>query len=741
MSEAEVLLSVAEGALCDEDGEEAFRSAEKALGLFSDSGDAARAAEAVRILGGAYVLREQAEEGLRIVEEALGKAREAGDQRQEAVLLLATAEVAADGLGQEKREEALQAANGAIEMFKAMGERKLEAMAQLALATVLMQKAVKSYRYNEADSAIPSASNALEIFKSLQERQGEGKALHSLASASGYLGDFDDAVRYGKEALEIWRELGLRRMEAFEQNCVGAWHISNRNPQDALDSAEAAMTIFAELGEDKGWEGVALGTVVSAFLTLGEKGAAQRLVNDKMGRFQRRNDIKGQQVAWDALVAVNVAKDDHPEALRLANSGLNFVRDLKEPTAADRRWEAGLLHSMANIHLADEQYGKCNQAAQAALSILKELGYQEDMAMILVTQSNSSLAMKENRDALKQATDARNICRNFGNRQGEAIASIALTGAHCSRFDMVKAVNAATDAVQLFNAEKSKKGEADATFLLAQVHTMAEDFSKAIASATKAKTLYKEAGFSKDEANMALLMAQVAFFAGLKEGMPEKGSSGGPAWDKALQLAKDGLTIARKSKDDEFISKALSFLAQVYVMTNNLDEAKTQIDEGIAVCVRSGDEAGEACHRTLLTQMHFMNDRHDAAKDPGNKALALYKKIGDTAGEGLINELLKFIDPGEEEYQGPSEEMLAATVMDVALSLIGSESLAGDTPLMDAGLDSLASVEFQNTLAKEFTGVTLPSTLVFDFPTPKMITEHIYNGLREAAKRKALSGK
>merc|ERR1712048_1497984 len=93
---------------------------------------------------------------------------------------------------------------------------------------------------------------------------------------------------------------------------------------------------------------------------------------------------------------------------------------------------------------------------------------------------------------------------------------------------------------------------------------------------------------------------------------------------------------------------------------------------------------------------------------------------------------------GGGDYEGPTQEMLLSTVNDVALSLIGSESLAGDTPLMDAGLDSLASVEFRNTLAKEFTGVQLPSTLVFDFPTPKMITEHIYQGLRESAKRKAM---
>jgi len=736
--EAAMLFSVAEGSLSDDDGPEALKNAKEALKIFTEVGEMTGVADTLRIVINGHFLQGQEEEGYRIAEEQLAAFREKGDRRGEASMLLSIAEVAADKLGPERRDEALSAAGEARTIFKELGDTKMEAASILAQSNVLMQRGAKTFRMNEVESSLPGAQEALEMYKSMQDRIGEAKSLHSVAVASAYLTVHDDAVRHGSEALEIWRDLGLRRMEGFELTCIGSWHISNRNPQDALDAGEAAMTIFAELGEDKGWEGVALGTVISAYLALGEKGAAGRLANDRLSRFQRKQDRKGEAAAWDAKVAVDLAKDDRVEALKTADRGLTFMREQKERTSDDKKWEAGMLHTVANIHLAEEAYGKAHQAAQAAVALLKEVGGQEEMAMILVTQSNASLAMKENRDALKQATDARNICRNSGNRRGEAIASVALAGAHCSRMDMLKAVNAATDAVQLFNSDKDKKAEAEATYLLAQVHIMGQDFQKGMASAKKSKDLFKEAGFGKDEVNMALLMAQAAFFDGLREGLPEKGGKASAAWERALAVSKDGLALARKTKDDDLLVKGLTFFAQVQVVTYSIDEAKNIIDEGISVCVRAGNELGEGYFRALLTQMYFMTDRMDSAKDPGAKAVAIFKKFQDAQGEAAVQELLKFIDPGEEEYQGPSEEMLAATVMDVALSLIGSESLAGDTPLMDAGLDSLASVEFQNTLAKEFTGVTLPSTLVFDFPTPKMITEHIYNGLRESAKKKAL---
>eukprot|EP00913_Durusdinium_trenchii_P011893 g11171.t1 len=85
---------------------------------------------------------------------------------------------------------------------------------------------------------------------------------------------------------------------------------------------------------------------------------------------------------------------------------------------------------------------------------------------------------------------------------------------------------------------------------------------------------------------------------------------------------------------------------------------------------------------------------------------------------------------------GPTLQQIEETVQDIAMSLIGSDELqlertsgrpaverwsheTCDSALMDAGLDSLASVEFQNTLTKEFRGVAMPSTLMFDFPTAK----------------------
>lgn len=84
-------------------------------------------------------------------------------------------------------------------------------------------------------------------------------------------------------------------------------------------------------------------------------------------------------------------------------------------------------------------------------------------------------------------------------------------------------------------------------------------------------------------------------------------------------------------------------------------------------------------------------------------------------------------------YSGPSRDELVSAISSNAADLIGSDDdLGGDTPLMDAGLDSLAAVEFQSMLQKEFSGIQLPATLIFDYPSVNEIADMMYNEARAA---------
>jgi len=80
----------------------------------------------------------------------------------------------------------------------------------------------------------------------------------------------------------------------------------------------------------------------------------------------------------------------------------------------------------------------------------------------------------------------------------------------------------------------------------------------------------------------------------------------------------------------------------------------------------------------------------------------------------------------EPKKQGLTREQVAPLLISSMQQMASEAGVEAslDIPLMDAGMDSLAAINFRNDLVKA-TGLKLPGTLMFDMPTGSLIVDYI----------------
>merc|ERR1711959_440381 len=72
-----------------------------------------------------------------------------------------------------------------------------------------------------------------------------------------------------------------------------------------------------------------------------------------------------------------------------------------------------------------------------------------------------------------------------------------------------------------------------------------------------------------------------------------------------------------------------------------------------------------------------------------------------------------------------SKDLVKAKVLELAASVVADgDGVAQDVPFMEAGIDSLGSVQFVTDVSKEFQ-LQLPPSAIFDYPTGRALIDHI----------------
>lgn len=330
---------------------------------------------------------------------ALRLSREQGDRSTLAAVLVEHAEA----LGQRDYGEARRAAEEALSLFQAIGDRR-------GAADALMQVARATLAAGRREEVLVPLGDVLAYYRLTGNRYGEAEALNLMAVARGHRGEYEATKELFRAALEINRELGNLRGESKAQCNLGENCFQQGRYAQARSHFEEAMRLAEQAGARRE-VGIIHQNIGNVWCALGRPELAISCYQKSLGYCRSLGNPYD-----EANVLVNLA-GACADLGRPAEAALHFR------AAEQMARDVGALYELQNtliraaeFQLSSRQYGTALESYQRAMRIAEEI--------------DSPLGLVRSLHGLAQTldhTDRTDMARKYRER-AEAIGGERLEG-------------------------------------------------------------------------------------------------------------------------------------------------------------------------------------------------------------------------------------------------------------------------------------------------------------------------
>ncbi|MFD5649194.1 BTAD domain-containing putative transcriptional regulator [Streptomyces sp. NPDC127039] len=215
----------------------AIEMLDRALAIHAEGGNMASRTVALSSLSVAHSDMGDHVRGLRLAQDAIASAQALQDPRLEANAWLAM------GAAQERAGEgaAADSYRVTLQLAERVNDRFPHATALIALATL-------AARHDAPEEALAIAGQALEQAREAEFQVLEASSLHALALARLRLGDTDEAIEVAGLALAMHRQTGHRPGEARSLVILAGGYGARGRPDLAFGHRRQALLLFREMG-------------------------------------------------------------------------------------------------------------------------------------------------------------------------------------------------------------------------------------------------------------------------------------------------------------------------------------------------------------------------------------------------------------------------------------------------------------------------------------------------------------
>ena len=245
-------------------------------------------------------------------------------------------------------------------MARELGDRQGEAAALGNLGNVYLS-------LGQYQQAIDFHQQSLDIDQAIENRQGEASSLGNLGNVYNRLGQYQQAIDFQQQHLDIARELGDRRGEAAALGNLGSAYFSLGQYQQAIDFHQQSLDIKREIGDRQG-EASSLGNLGNAYLNLGQY---QQAIDFQQQSLDIDRAIGNRQGEASSLGNLGLAYDrlgQYQQAIDFHQQSLDIKRELE-----DRQGKANSLNNLGFSYLNLSAFPEAEANFLEAVAVLEDL--------------------------------------------------------------------------------------------------------------------------------------------------------------------------------------------------------------------------------------------------------------------------------------------------------------------------------------------------------------------------------
>ena len=306
-------------------------------------------------------------------------------------------------------DEAAHHLQDAMALYRAVGDRRGQGEVLLGLGDL------QNHFHGRLRDAQKDFDAALEIFVEIGDRRLEGIARGNLGTVLESLGRAEDARQRRWQAVAIHREVGHRRMEAHELGNLANASIDEGRLDEGLALSDEALAIARECA-DRRIEGHVLGNRGLMYLEQGRLADARRDFEDALTIARESANRRFESNVRRNLGDLLASEGQLQEAVKQYESALTLARDV-----GNRMGEARIFGHLGQVLAKQGRIERAREAFAAGASLLQCVEDPVTLGLLLCQQGQCEVAAGDAASARRLLERALGLLEQAGAIPGSVL--------------------------------------------------------------------------------------------------------------------------------------------------------------------------------------------------------------------------------------------------------------------------------------------------------------------------------